>query len=103
MCFQDLTEGTKLCGFGLRNRGKALHFWDLRTVSAAGFLASEVGTKSVGLGAKSRSQFGCLCRGWEGIGDCGGKQGMGRVRGPSLERGDVVLSDPAVWEAELNI
>ena len=77
----------ELCGFGLRNRGPVLHFWDLRTGSAAGFLGSEMGAERAGLGAKSRSRFGWFAGGWEGTGGCGGKQGMGRLCGPSPEVG----------------
>ena len=92
----------ELCGFGLRNRGPVLHFWDLRTGSAAGFLGSEMGAERAGLGAKSRSQFGWFCRWVGGHWGLWGKAGDGQAAWTLPGGGRLVALDPEVWEAGMH-
>jgi len=47
----------KLCGFGLRNRGPVLHFGDLRTGSAAGFLGSKKAPSQLVWGPKAETSL----------------------------------------------
>lgn len=59
-----------------------------------GFGARKWALSELVWGPKAEGSLAVCAGGWEGIGGCGGKQGVGRVCGPSL-----VASDPEVQEA----
>ncbi|CAN0348019.1 unnamed protein product, partial [Bubo scandiacus] len=86
--FQALAEGSKSCGFRLRNRGQVLWFWGLRT-------SSEMVAKGAGLGAKSRSHCARRNAGWllikpvrcvrTSAGLCSGSESVRRRQGCSQQ------------------